>query len=48
MEQFEKMLEELFVKHPELMSAKWFRELEDSVRAEITRWKEIMDSAGIV
>ena len=48
MPQFENMVVELMVRYPELLSAKWFRELEMEVRAEITRWAGIMDSAGIV
>lgn len=48
MEEFEKLVEELMVKYPELLSAQWFKELEAKVRAEITRWAAIMDSAGIV
>lgn len=48
MEQFEKLIEELFVRYPSLMWEGWFREREMAVRAEITRWEEIMDSAGIV
>jgi hypothetical protein len=47
MEEFETLLEELFFRYPQLMSEKWFRELEDKVRAEITRINEIMNSAGI-
>lgn len=48
MEQFEKMIEELMVHYPTLLSANWFRELEIKVREEITRWEEIMNQAGIV
>ena len=48
MPQFENMVVELMERYPELLSAKWFRELEMEVRAEITRWAGIMDSAGIV
>ena len=48
MEQFEKFVEELMARYPNLLSDSWFRELEQEVRAEITRWKEIMDSSGIV
>ena len=47
MEEFEKLLEESFVREPHLMGEKWFRDLEMDVREEITRWEKIMDSAGI-
>lgn len=47
MKEFETLVEELMVKYPELIHEKWFRLLEDNVRAEITRINEIMEEAGI-
>ena len=47
MKEIDKLIEELFVHYPQLMSEEWFRELELAVYAEVERWKAIMDSAGI-
>jgi len=47
MKEFETFVEELMVRYPELLGAKWFRELEMATRDEITRWEAIMDSAGV-